>query len=196
MNAPADCWKENASRAMDRYARGDSAAFSDLYDLLAPRLSSFLLRRTHDSARAEDLLQQTFLQMHCARQHFSGGADVVPWAFAIARRLLIDTYRKSGRELLDGEDEGERDSVAPGPTPDRLAGQRRLASRIEEELTRVPEGHRAAFDLVQRDGLSMVEAAEVLGTTVAAVKLRAFRTYQALRASLGEEALEEREGLP
>jgi RNA polymerase sigma-70 factor (ECF subfamily) len=190
-----DCWKEDASRAMERYARGEAAAFSELYDLLAPRLSSFLLRRTHDKARAEDLLQQTFLQMHSARRHFCEGADVVPWAFAIARRLLIDLYRKSGRELLD-DDEAARDSIAPEPCPERLAAQRRLTERVEQELTRVPEAHRVAFDLVQREGLSMAEAAEVLGTTVTAVKLRAHRAYEALRASLGDEVREELGGAP
>ena len=189
-------WKDDASRAMERYARGEDAAFSELYDLLAPRLSSFLLRRTHDPPRAEDLLQQTFLQMHTARRHFCEGADVVPWAFAIARRLLIDAYRKSGRELLAVEDDCGRDSAAPDAGPERLTAQRRLTSRLEEELTRVPEAHRVAFDLVQRDGLSMAEAAEVLGTTVTAVKLRAHRAYEALRASLGDEVREELEGTP
>ncbi len=191
-----ELWKEKASGAMDRYARGDAAAFAELYDLLAPRLSAFLLRRTRDSARAEDLLQQTFLQMHCARQHFTCGSDVVPWAFAIARRLLIDVYRKSGREVLDDDGGSTCESAAPGPGPDRLAAQRRLAARVEQELARVPEAHRAAFDLVKREGLSMAEAAEVLGTTVTAVKLRAHRTYEALRASLGDEVREELEGAP
>ncbi len=190
-------WKVPASTAMDRYACGDDAAFSELYDLLAPRLQSFLLKRMRDTARAEDLLQQTFLQMHCARQHFAPGSDVVPWAFAIARRLLIDVYRKSGREVLEDDDgESTRESVAPGASPDRLAGQRRLAARIEQELSRVPEGHRAAFDLVQREGFSMAEAAEALGTTVTAVKLRAFRTREALRAALGDQVLEELEIAP
>jgi RNA polymerase sigma-70 factor (ECF subfamily) len=189
-----ECWKEAASRAMDRYACGDESAFAEIYDLLAPRLSSFFLRRTRDVAQAEDLLQQTFLQMHCARQHFARGADVMPWAFAIARRLLIDAYRKSGRELLDCDEEIGRESTPPSQTPDRLAGKRQLARRIDEELTRVPEAHRAAFDLVQRDGLSMAEAAEVLGTTVAAVKLRAHRAYEALRAALGDDVRDELEG--
>ena len=88
-----EAWKEAASAAMDRYACGQDAAFSDLYDLLAPRLSAFIGRRTRDRALAEDLVQQTFLQMHTARSHFCSGADVTPWAFAIARRLLIDTIR-------------------------------------------------------------------------------------------------------
>src|SRR5271166_506830 len=95
-----DAWKQAASAAMDRYACGEDAAFSELYDLLAPRLSAFLLRRTRDASHTEDLLQQTFLQMHHARRHFGTGADVTPWAYAIARRLLIDAFRKKGRESV------------------------------------------------------------------------------------------------
>jgi len=190
-----DNWREAASAAMDRYACGDDSAFSELYDLLAPRLTAFLARRARDEALASDLVQQTFLQMHASRRHFSEGADVMPWAFAIARRLLIDVVRKSGREIA-GDDGGneERESVAPDLPPDRIVAQRRLAARVSKELERVPEAQRAAFELVKRDGLSLAETAEVLGTTVAAVKLRIHRTYEALRAALGEEMHEELDG--
>ena len=63
---------------MDRYAQGDSAAFGIVYDLLAPRLFAFLIRQTRSRAAAEDLVQQTFLQIHCARASYIGGADVTP----------------------------------------------------------------------------------------------------------------------
>jgi len=91
-----EVWKERASAAMDRYACGDDSAFSELYDLLAPRLASFLMRRTRDEAKTDDLVQQTFLQMHSARRHFTRGASVTAWAYAIARRLLIDIARAAG----------------------------------------------------------------------------------------------------
>ncbi|HEX8794612.1 MAG TPA: RNA polymerase sigma factor [Polyangiaceae bacterium] len=193
----SDHWREAASAAMDRYACGDDSAFSELYDLLAPRLTAFLARRIRDDALASDLVQQTFLQMHASRRHFSEGADVMPWAFAIARRLLIDVVRKSGREIIgdDGGGREERESVAPDLPPDRIVAQRRLAARVGEALERVPEGQRLAFELVKGDGLSLAEAAEVLGTTVAAVKLRVHRTYEALRAALGEEMHEELDGV-
>ena len=189
-------WKEAASAAMDRYACGEDAAFSELYDLLAPRLSSFIMRRTRDPGKTEDLVQQTFLQMHCARRHFAQGAAVTPWAFAIARRLLIDTFRKRGRDPVWVDDDGDdaRESAAPGASPDEVAARRRLTRRMGEELSRVSETDRTAFELVKCDGLSMAEAAEVLGTTANAVKLRAFRTAEALRATLGDEAREELEG--
>ncbi len=194
----SEIWKDCANAAMDRYACGDEGAFSELYDVLAPRLRAFLVRRTGDAAWTEDLVQQTFLQMHCARRHFVPGAAVTPWAFAIARRLLIDGLRKVDRRVLldlpDGGDEPEAAGPEDGSAPDAVAGRRRLARRINEELARISESDRSAFELVKCHGLSMAEAAEVLGTTANAVKLRAFRAYEALRTALGAEVREELEG--
>lgn len=85
---------------MERYACGDDAAFEKLYDAVAPRLFGYLLRQTRDRVRAEDLLQQTLLQMHRARGTFLSGAEVMPWAFAIARRLLIDHLRRDRRDRM------------------------------------------------------------------------------------------------
>jgi RNA polymerase sigma-70 factor, ECF subfamily len=72
--------------AMTRYACGDESAFVLVYDALSPRIYGYLVRQTGESTRAEDILQQTFLQIHRARGTFFPGAEVVPWAFAIARR--------------------------------------------------------------------------------------------------------------
>ena len=85
-----------ASAAMDRYARGEDAAFGELYDLLAPKLLGFLYRQTRDRARAEDLVQQTFLQMHCARETYTTRAqrhDAIAAAHArgaIVRGVWVD----------------------------------------------------------------------------------------------------------
>lgn len=171
--------------AMARYAAGDDAAFGCVYDELAPRLYGYLLRQTRDSARSEDLVQQTFLQMHRARGTFVHGAEVLPWAFAIARRLMIDGFRRGRREVLDaGEQRDERPAL--DAAADDLVQAQQLATRIRLELSRLPETQRVAFELVKEEGLSLAEAAQVLGTTVAAVKLRAHRAYEALRSVLGD----------
>src|SRR5271170_1190413 len=154
-------WKEAASAAMGRYARGDDAAFSQLHELLAPRLAAFLFRRTRCAARTADLVQQTFLQMHCGRERFTQGASVTAWAYTIARRLLIDSLRRGRREVftaLDDDDEGER-VMTSGEMPDRVAANHRLARRVEDELAHVPTANRTALALVHRDGLSAAEAA-------------------------------------
>jgi len=194
--APASAWavlhgrsllvpRSEADIAMERYAAGDDAAFAAVYDGLAARLFGFLLRQTRDRARAEDVLQQTLLQIHRARDRFLPGAEVTPWAFAIARRLLVDSLRRGKREVLT--DDGELDPGKDrGPTADELVQARELAQRIEGVLARLPQSQRTAFELIKNEGLSVAEAAQVLGTTVAAVKLRAHRAYEALRAALGD----------
>ena len=171
-----------ASAAMDRYARGEDAAFGELYDWLAPKLLGFLYRQTRDRARAEDLVQQTFLQMHCARETYVTGADVVPWAFAIARRLAIDAYRRNKREVLDAD--LDLAAMVDDTGPDDALRSKQAAAMLQQTLDSLPESQRVAFELIKRDGLSVAQAAETLGTTVTAVKLRAHRTYEALRSVL------------
>ena len=150
-----------ADRAMERYANGDDAAFGELYDLLAPRLLGYLTRQTRDEPRAEDLVQQTLLRMHRARGRFIPGAAVVPWAMAIARRLMIDDLRHCRGDQLVRSIEGDGAAEVPDNAP-------------------------TAVELVKQEGMSLAEAAAVLGTTVTAVKLRAHRAYVALRVSLGD----------
>ena len=184
--------RERANAAMERYARGDDQAFSELYDALAPRLHRYLLRASRDPTRTDDLLQQTMLRIHRARGRFHVGAEVLPWAFAIARRLLIDSVRRRKNEsrTVSLETGGLEASAVEVPalqrSADELIDARRLGSAITAELERLPERQRVAFALLHEDGLSIREAAAVLGATPSAVKLRAHRAYVALRSALGD----------
>jgi len=187
MSALVSGGRTPADLAMDRYAAGDDAAFAEVYDRVAPRLYAYLRKQTRDGALAEDVLQQTLLKMHLARGSFLAGAPVMPWAYAIARRLYVDNLRRGRREVLSTTDEPRETEAQTGePTADELVAAGQLAVRLEAELARLPEAQRTAFALVKQEGLSMAEAASVLGTTVSAVKLRAFRAYQTLRAALGD----------
>jgi len=174
---------------MDRYADGDAAAFAGVYDLLAPRLLSFFVRNAGDRSAAEDLAQQTFFHIHRARASFVRGSDVVPWAFAIGRRLLIDARRRRKNEVLLESDDDAKSSLevraSRDAIPDEVAGAKQLAARAHAEIQRMPEPQRAAYQLVRDEGLSVADAARVLGTTVTAVKQRVFRASEALRAALG-----------
>ncbi|WP_394848328.1 RNA polymerase sigma factor [Pendulispora brunnea] len=181
--------EQKLDRAMDRYAQGEDAAFAVVYDELSPRLYGYLLRQTRSRERAEDLVQQTFLRIHRARGHFMAGSAVTPWAFAIARRLLIDSVRRGRREVIGVDDDEEKSEAGSADgssaSPEAWAEANQVAQALGRELERLPENQRVAFELVKQEGLSLREAAAVLGTTVAAVKLRAHRAYAALRVSLG-----------
>lgn len=174
-----------ANTAMERYAQGDEAAFASVYDSVAPRVHAYLIRQTRDRAVADDLLQQTLLQIHRKRGTYVAGLPVLPWAFAIARRLYIDECRRRKTDALwSARDVGEDDRRASSLPDDEFA-TREAARLVEAELARMPGNQRVAFELLKVDGLSHQEAAQALGTTVNAVKLRAFRAYSAIRAVLG-----------
>lgn len=180
-----------ANAAMDRYASGDDAAFAQLYDAIAPRLFGFLLRQVRNAALAEDLLQQVMLQVHCARASYLAGAEVVPWVFAIARHLVIDGYRKRRHEVALDPDDPSNERPSLEPSPDEMLQTKQATRTIARVLASLPESQRMAFELLKYDGLSLAEAAEVLGASVGAVKVRAHRTYEALRAALSEDATNE-----
>jgi RNA polymerase sigma-70 factor, ECF subfamily len=176
---------QRADDAMNRYATGDDAAFGDLYDSLAPRLYRLALAKVKDKTRAEDLVQQTLLQMHRARGRFVKGSMVTPWAFAILNRLFIDQVRRKHVELFtsSGNDDTRHPSDKPGP--EESAYRREVERLVQEQLTNLSPQQQCAFELVFFGQMSHGEAAESLGTTVASVKLRIQRATQALRSALG-----------
>ena len=182
---------------MERYANGDDAAFGALYDAIAPRLLGFLSKATRDAAATEDLLQQTFLQMHRARGSFIRGAPVMPWALAIAKGVMIDSARRRRLEFglfkhaSAGDEPREYEPAATTATADDVLDARRLGERVQQQFDALPETQRSAYRLVKLEGLSLKGAAQVLGTSVTAVKLRTHRAYVALRGAL-REAVEPR----
>jgi RNA polymerase sigma-70 factor (ECF subfamily) len=173
---------------MDRYAMGEDDAFAVVYDVLAPRIYRYLLRSTQDAARAEDLLQQTFLNMHRARGRFIQGASVAAWAFTIAGRLHKDELRRAARRPETSRDTTTMDASPLELRPDRLLEARLAESAVHGTLARLPHNQRLAFELVKCDGLSFREVADILGTTVPAVKALTHRAYCALRTTLQDEA--------
>jgi RNA polymerase sigma-70 factor (ECF subfamily) len=113
---------------------------------------------------------------------------VFPWAFSIARRLLVDAYRR-GRyaETLMETAAHENHGVSTDALPDAVLQSKQVADRLERALLKLPESQRISFQLVRLEGLSLIEAAAVLGTTPNAVKLRALRTSETLKLALSDK---------
>jgi RNA polymerase sigma-70 factor (ECF subfamily) len=175
--------RTRANRAMDRYAHGEAAAFGEVYDALAPVLYGFALNLARQRASAEDLVQQTFLQLHRTRDRWIPGADVFSFARAVAYNFFIDSTRRDRRERLpDAAEEERRDLPSEEPrADDQLDVRRRVAQQLER-IAHLPEKLRVAFQLVVLEGLSVAEAAEVLGISRGNVKVRVHRAREALKA--------------
>jgi RNA polymerase sigma-70 factor (ECF subfamily) len=173
---------------MERYARGEDAAFDDVYRRGAPRVRGFLLRLCGDPSVADDLTQETFLRAHHARGRFEPRAAALPWLFAIARNAFLDRRRREAlrrTEPHDGSAEPEAGAEARG---DEVLAAREVMEVVRATLDRLTPLQREAFVLLRFEGMSVSEAAQVLGATESAVKVRAFRAYEALREALSRRS--------
>lgn len=179
------------NEAMDRYAAGDDSAFDRLYALLSPRLYGFCLRLAVRRSDADDLLQETFLKVHRSRSTYVAGSTALHWAFAVARSVHLDRLRYKKRRPEVSSETFEGGETFPQvaselATPESEAQARELMIVVQKVLAALPESQRAAFILLKEEGLSVADAAAVLGATPMAVKLRAHRAYEAIRAALRE----------
>jgi RNA polymerase sigma-70 factor, ECF subfamily len=181
----------NANEAMARYAQGHEGAFEIVYEVVAPRIEGYVRRKVRDSSRVEDIVQQTFENMHKARGRFIPGSDVVNWAFAIARNLVIDTGKKTGRESsADMTEENETmgavlaAAVAGG---EELFLARETGALLVRTFGRLTRLQQEVFELVKLEGLSYQQAAATLGITVPSVRMYAHRAYLSLREAVADE---------
>lgn len=174
---------------MARYAAGDDSAFDELYRLLSPRLYAFCVRLTRRRSEADDLFQETFLKLHRSRATFQPRAAAIHWAFAVARSVHLDRLRFQRRrpEAVVETDEGLATFTSlegSGGSPEEHVRARQLMTIVDRVLRDLPENQRAAYVLLREEGLSVADASAVLGATTTAVKLRAFRAYEAIREAL------------
>ncbi len=172
---------------MARFVGGEMAAFEVLYARLAPRVRAMLRALSGDPRLTEDLLQTTFLKMHRARATWIAGAPVEPWVFAIARRVFLDHLRHRRRRPEHLTHDG---ALPEPPAPDDApAGFARLDEQslraLEAGLAALNPTHREALVLLKIEGLSVAEAAAVVGVSPGNLKVRAHRAYEALRKALG-----------
>ena len=165
---------------MERYVDGEPEAFECLYRRVSPNLMGYLLRLTRNRERAEDLLQITFSKIHRARGSYLRGAPVLPWILAIARRSFLDERRSAQVRTEDLSPDG----ALPEPRHQDRPLPTELSDALEVALDRLPENYREAIVLTKITGLSVAEAASVLGATETAVKLRVHRGYNQLRKEL------------
>jgi RNA polymerase sigma-70 factor (ECF subfamily) len=175
---------------MASYQEGTLEAFEKLYYALKPRLFQYLLSLTFEPSRAEDLLQETFLQLHRSRRTYQPRRPVMPWAFAVARHVFL-MDRRAGKRRHQHE-VGDLAELPELPVP---AEVEQLADRemIRGALNRVAEARREALLLHHVWGFSFSEIGALLGIRKGTAKLRAHRGMQSLRMELGVDCRDQSE---
>jgi RNA polymerase sigma-70 factor (ECF subfamily) len=181
---------------MQAYARGDLAAFDELYARHEGALFRFVRRvlGTTFAAQADEVFQETWMRIVAARGSFAPqGAAWRTWAFTIAHNLAVDRLRTSGREVgleqhEDGSDPLEWLSASldqSHPSSEDEAFWRAAGRQLLDCLERLPAAQRAAFLLHHEDGASVEELARSLGLPFETAKSRLRYALQKLRGCMG-----------
>jgi RNA polymerase sigma-70 factor, ECF subfamily len=165
-------------RWMERYQQADPEAPIVLVETLSPALLRFFRSQVPTREQADDLLQDTWLRIHRVRHTYRPGEPVLPWIYAIARRVRIDGYRKT-RRITTHETAME---VLPEPPGDRERSG--TLPTFETLVLGLPESQREVITMLKVGGLSLEEVARATSSTVGAVKQKAHRAYSRLRKLL------------
>jgi RNA polymerase sigma-70 factor (ECF subfamily) len=167
-----------------RFCKGETEAFGMLVRRYERELYGYLRRYLGDAALAEDVFQNTFLQLYVKSSQYQAGRPVRPWLYTIATHQAIDALRRNNRHQAVSleqyrEDAGQGDlrslletleSRGPGPL-EQAAGEERR-ERVRASVEGLPEFLRQVLILAYYQGLKYREIAEVLDIPVGTVKSR------------------------
>ncbi len=179
---------------VDALRRGDPDAFPALVDAFGERIYNFAGRMCRSGEDAKDILQETFLAAVRSVKDFRGEGKFSTWLFRIAANACRKMHRRGKFEpahelsleaLMPGEAERARlASGAGGETPEAALLRTDLRETLERAILDLPPAYRAVLILRDLEGLSTEEAAEALGLTVVATKVRLHRARLFVRQRL------------
>lgn len=153
--------------------RGDADALETLYRRHAPRALAVALRILRVRGDAEEVLQETFVEVwRRAREYVPARGTVESWLLTIARTRAIDRLRsRAARSRLVEAKSAEPEPIGPS-LPDAVSAARQEAGRVQAALAALPPEQRVALELAYWEGLSQTEIAERTGQPLGTVKTR------------------------
>src|SRR5438270_1933327 len=179
-----------------RAQQGDSDAFSSLFHANKARIYSVCLRMTNNTAEAEDLTQDAFLQVFRKLSTFRGDSALSTWLYRIAVNTVLMHFRKKSLRQISLDEPFNQDAKQVrreyGSRDDRLTGSvDRIA--LARAIKDLPDGYRTIFLLHEVEGYEHQEIAELLDCSVGNSKSQLHKAKLRIRELLGR-AREEGEG--
>lgn len=184
-SAPSSSAEDIDSVCLRALASGDRAAFAQIVERWQGRLINFFYRATGNRADAEDLAQETFIELHRAAKRYRSQGSFQAFVFTLARRRLIDSYRKRARRPLDFIDPATH-LMQSQAEPDDHSSE--IEEAFHQALAKLPENQRSAILMRQQQELTYEEIAQALNATVSATKTWIHRARTHLRTELSEFA--------
>jgi RNA polymerase sigma-70 factor (ECF subfamily) len=163
----------------------DRDAFHALFEYFAPRLKSFMHRQGTDADMAEEIVQETMVNVWRKAEQFDPSkASAATWIFTIARNLRVDLLRTMNRPTPDMNDPAMVPD--PEPKPHEVISREQESTRLKTAIAKLPKEQQDVLQLAFFEEKAHPEVARALGIPLGTVKSRIRLAFRHIRAELGE----------
>ena len=168
-------------------AAGDMMAFEELYSRHSRRVYSLCLRMTANTAEAEDLSQEVFIQLYRKAGSFRGESQFTTWLHRLTVNQVLMHFRRRGVKIEQPAEEGAeaQPMVLGTEDPSRMPVVDRIA--LDRAVSQLPPGYRAVFVLHDVEGHEHEEVARLLGCSVGTSKSQLHKARMKLRTLLRQQ---------
>lgn len=182
--------QERQSAALMKLAQeGDQSAYASLLVLLTSTTRQFARARLGAVPWIDDVVQETLLAVHRARQTYDAKRPFGPWFYAVANSRLIDVVRRERR--VTSREVGT-DVLPDAPGDGKAAGDEEIdVDAIRAAVASLPGRQREVIESLKFEDQSVREVAGRLNMSESAVKVTAHRGYRTLRRLLGGQSRED-----
>ncbi|HVP31116.1 MAG TPA: sigma-70 family RNA polymerase sigma factor [Myxococcota bacterium] len=175
---------------VERWQSGDRNAFELLVTRHQRRVFRLLLRMLGSHADAEDVAQETFLNLHRHGHRFRSESRFSTFVYRVAANAALNRRRSLARaqareDALAREETATYEGAARDPSPEAAVGGAEVRARVQDALLELSSTLRLPLVLYDIEGLSYGEIASILEVAEGTVKSRIHRARQALREALG-----------
>jgi RNA polymerase sigma-70 factor (ECF subfamily) len=179
--------RERDRELVRRVLAGDQEAFSEIYNANFRRIYAFIVKRVGDAAEAEDLTQETFVQLYRSLGSYQGRSSLLTWTFGIAHNVCSRFFRHCSRWMVGGKNARTLDEHPVESTIERQIDAARALDRCGEVLKASRRlAHQEIFHLRYGESQSIRAIAKKVGKTNEAVKVSLRRSRAALSDGIPE----------
>ena len=177
---------------VERAQQGDHKAFELLVSKYQRRLTRLLARFVKDEHEVNDVTQEALIKAYRALPNFRGESAFYTWLYRIGINTAKNFLATNGKKMVISADvaneEGEMfdlsDQLADDHTPEAEMMNREILQTVEAAVARLPEDLRRAITLLEMEGLSYDEIAQIMDCPIGTVRSRIFRAREVIAKDL------------